>query len=243
VVTAARPKIANYHFTTLTPNLGIVRQDGDSFVLADIPGLVEGAAEGIGLGHDFLRHIERTRLLIHVLDISGSEGRNPCEDFDAIMHELEQYGDLINRPMLVAANKFDLPGSEENLLELQKKLEGTGIRIFPVSAATRQGFTELMRAAAAMLRELPPAQPFFEETPFEDLAAEPFTVSNENGVYVLAGPSMQHLINSVNFGDEDSLNWFHRTLRRWGVIDQLRQAGAGEGDTVRLGDMEFEFVE
>ena len=243
VVTAARPKIANYHFTTLTPNLGIVRQDGDSFVLADIPGLVEGAADGVGLGHDFLRHVERTRLLIHVLDISGSEGRDPLEDYDAIMHELEQYGDLINRPMLVAANKIDLPGSEENLKRLEEKLDGTGIRIFPVSAATRKGFTELMRATAAMLRELPPAQPFFEETPFEELAEESFTIKNENGVYVLSGPSMQHLVDSVNFGDEDSLNWFHRTLRRWGVIDQLREAGAGEGDTVRLGDMEFEFVE
>lgn len=243
VVTAARPKIANYHFTTLTPNLGIVRQDGDSFVLADIPGLVEGAADGVGLGHDFLRHVERTRLLIHVLDISGSEGRDPLEDYDAIMRELEQYGDLINRPMLVAANKIDLPGSEENLQRLTEKLEGTDISIFPVSAATRKGFTELMRAAAAMLRELPPAQPFFEETPFEDLAEESFTVRNENGVYVLSGPSMQHLVDSVNFGDEESLNWFHRTLRRWGVIDQLREAGAGEGDTVRLGDMEFEFVE
>lgn len=243
VVTAARPKIANYHFTTLTPNLGIVRQDGDSFVMADIPGLVEGAADGVGLGHDFLRHVERTRLLIHVLDISGSEGRNPCEDFDAIMRELEQYGDLINRPMLVAANKIDLPGSEENIRLLEEKLEGTEIRIFPVSAATHQGFTELMRAAAGMLRELPPAQPFFEETPFEDLAEEPFTISKEGGVFVLAGPSMVHLINSVNFGDEDSLNWFHRTLRRWGVIDQLREAGAGEGSTVRLGDMEFDFVE
>jgi len=243
VVTAARPKIANYHFTTLTPNLGIVRQDGDSFVLADIPGLVEGAADGIGLGHDFLRHVERTRLLIHVLDISGSEGRNPCEDYDAIMHELEQYGDLIHRPMLVAANKIDLPGSEENLKALEEKLSGTGIRIFPVSAATRKGFTELMRAAAAILRELPPAQPFFEETPFEELAEEDFTIAKERGVYVLSGPSMQHLVNSVNFADEDSLNWFHRTLRRWGVIDRLREAGAGEGDTVRLGDMEFEFVE
>jgi len=243
VVTAARPKIANYHFTTLTPNLGIVRQDGDSFVLADIPGLVEGAAEGVGLGHDFLRHVERTRLLIHVLDISGSEGRDPLEDYDAIMRELEQYGDLINRPMLVAANKIDLPGSEENLQRLREKLDGTGIDIYPVSAATRKGFTELMRAAAAMLRELPPAQPFFEETPFEELAEESFTIANENGVFVLSGPSMQHLVDSVNFGDEDSLNWFHRTLRRWGVIDQLREAGAGEGSTVRLGDMEFEFVE
>ena len=243
VVTAARPKIANYHFTTLTPNLGIVRQDGDSFVLADIPGLVEGAAEGVGLGHDFLRHIERTRLLIHVLDISGSEGRDPLEDFDAIMKELERYGDLKNRPMIVEANKIDLPGSEENLLRLREKLAGTGIEIYPVSAAEGKGFTELMRAAAAMLRTLPPIEPFFEETPFEEMADEQIQVKVEDGVYVLSGPSMQHLIDSVNFGDEDSLNWFHRTLRRWGVIDRLREAGAGEGDTVRLGDMEFDFVE
>jgi len=243
VVTAARPKIANYHFTTLTPNLGIVRQDGDSFVLADIPGLVEGAAEGVGLGHDFLRHIERTRLLIHVLDISGSEGRDPLEDFDTVMTELARYGDLKKRPMLVAANKTDLPGSEENLARLREKLAGEDIRIFPVSAATGQGFTDLMRAAAAMLRTLPPIEPFFEETPFEEIADEPVKVSVEDGVYVLSGPSMQHLIDSVNFSDEDSLNWFHRTLRRWGIIDMLREAGAGEGDTVRLGDMEFDFVE
>ena len=243
VVTAARPKIANYHFTTLTPNLGIVRQDGDSFVLADIPGLVEGAAEGVGLGHDFLRHVERTRLLIHVLDISGSEGRDPLEDFDAIMKELERYGDLKNRPMIVEANKIDLPGSEDNLTRLREKLKGTGIEIYPVSAAEKKGFTELMRATMAMLRTLPPIEPFFEEMPFEEMAEEQIKVSVEDGVYVLSGPSMQHLVDSVNFGDEDSLNWFHRTLRRWGVIDMLREAGAGEGDTVRLGDMEFDFVE
>ena len=243
VVTAARPKIANYHFTTLTPNLGIVRQDGDSFVMADIPGLVEGAADGVGLGHDFLRHIERTRLLIHVLDISGSEGRDPLEDYDAIMRELERYGDLKNRPMIVEANKIDLPGSEENLARLREKLAGTGIEIYPVSAAAGKGFTPLMRAVAAMLRMLPPIEPFFEETPFEDMAEEQIKVEVEDGVYVLSGPSMQHLVDSVNFSDEDSLNWFHRTLRRWGVIDRLREAGAGEGDTVRLGDMEFDFVE
>ena len=131
VVTAARPKIANYHFTTLVPNLGIVRQDGDSFVMADIPGLVEGAAEGVGLGHDFLRHVERTRLLVHVLDISGSEGRDPLEDFDVIMAELERYGDLRERPMIVAANKIDLGDSEENLKRLQEKLEGTDIPNLP----------------------------------------------------------------------------------------------------------------
>ena len=243
VVTAARPKIANYHFTTLAPNLGIVRQDGDSFVMADIPGLVEGAADGVGLGHDFLRHIERTRLLIHVLDISGSEGRDPLEDYDAIMKELERYGDLKNRPMIVEANKIDLPGSEENLARLREKLAGTGIEIYPVSAAQGRGFTELMRAAAAKLRTLPPIEPFFEETPFEEIADEQIKISVEDGVYVLSGPSMQRLVDSVNFGDEDSLNWFHRTLRRWGVIDMLREAGAGEGDTVRLGDMEFDFVE
>ena len=137
-VTAARPKIANYHFTTLQPNLGIVRLGERSFVMADIPGLVEGASEGVGLGHDFLRHVERTRVLIHVLDVAGSEGRDPVEDYHAIMRELEAYGDLKNRPMLIAANKTDLPGAEENIERLRAALPGA--RIFPVSAATRKGF-------------------------------------------------------------------------------------------------------
>ena len=243
VVTAARPKIANYHFTTLVPNLGIVRQDGDSFVMADIPGLVEGAAEGVGLGHDFLRHVERTRLLVHVLDISGSEGRDPLEDFDVIMAELERYGDLRERPMIVAANKIDLGGSEENLKRLQEKLEGTDIPIFPISAATRQGFPELMRAVAQKLRDLPPIQHFVEEMPCEELAEQSFEITRQGDVFVVSGPSMDHLIDSVNFGDEDSINWFHRTLRRWGVIDALREAGAGEGSTVSIADMEFDFVE
>ena len=146
--------------------------------------------------------------------------------------------------MIVEANKIDLPGSEENLERLRKKLEGTGIEIFPVSAAAGKGFTELMRATAAMLRELPPIEPFFEEERrLRIVSGEKIKVSVEGDVYVLSGPSLQHLVDSVNFGDEDSLNWFHRTLRRWGVIDMLREAGAGEGDTVRLGDMEFEFVE
>ena len=151
VLTAAKPKIANYHFTTLQPNLGIARQDDYSFVLADIPGLVEGAAEGVGLGHDFLRHVERTRMLIHVLDISGSEGRDPLADYDAIMQELKQYGDLSSRPMIVAANKTDLPGSSENLKRLREKL-GDAVQVFPVSAATRKGFEALMREAVKMLK-------------------------------------------------------------------------------------------
>ena len=243
VVTSARPKVANYHFTTLTPNLGIVKQDDDSFVIADIPGLVEGAASGVGLGHDFLRHIERTRLLVHVLDISGSEGRDPLEDYDAIKKELAEYGDLSQRPVIVAANKADLPGSAENLERLRDKLSGTDIPVFLVSAATRQGFTELMRAVTAKLRELPPIEPFSEEMPFEEQAEKSISVTVENGVYVLSGTGIDHLVRSVNFGDEDSLNWFHRTLRRWGVIDLLRENGAGEGSTVRIDDMEFDFLE
>ena len=242
VLTAAKPKIANYHFTTLQPNLGIARQDDYSFVLADIPGLVEGAAEGVGLGHDFLRHVERTRMLIHVLDISGSEGRDPLADYDAIMQELEQYGDLSSRPMLVAANKIDLPGSEENLDRLREKL-GDSVRVFPVSAATRKGFEGLMREAVKLLKALPPVQPFLEEDLYEVPELEPFTIRNENGVYVLSGPSVERLVNSVNFSDEQSLNWFHKTLRRWGIIDALREAGAGEGDTVSIDDMQFDFVE
>jgi GTP-binding protein len=241
VVTAARPKIANYHFTTLQPNLGIARQDEYSFVLADIPGLVEGASQGVGLGHDFLRHIERTRMLIHVLDISGSEGRDPLEDYDAIMSELKQYGGLANRPMLVAANKIDLPGSEENLVRLRGKL-GDAVRVFPVSAATHRGFEDLMRATVALLKTLPATEPFEEEL-FEEPEPEPFTVKKIDGVYVLSGPSMERLVNSVNFDDNQSLSWFHRTLRHWGVIDALREAGAGEGDTVSIDNMQFDFVE
>ena len=246
VVTAARPKIANYHFTTLQPNLGIVKQDDYSFVLADIPGLVEGAAEGVGLGHAFLRHVERTRMLLHVLDISGSEGRDPLEDYDAIMKELEAYGDLKDRPMIVVANKMDLPGAEENLQRLREKLAGTGIDIYPVSAATRQNFKALLYATVELLETCPPAEPFLEEE-LGDLEAlgsgEPFAVEAENGVYFVSGREMDRLMASVNFDNEDSLNWFHRSLRRLGVIDALRERGAKEGDSVVIGDMEFDFVE
>ncbi|NLD59960.1 MAG: GTPase ObgE [Clostridiales bacterium] len=240
-VTAARPKIANYHFTTLQPNLGIVRQGDDSFVLADIPGLVEGASEGVGLGHDFLRHIERTRMLVHVLDISGSEGRDPVEDYFAIMKELEAYGDLKKRPMLIAANKTDLPGSEENLARLKAALPDA--RIFPVSAATRAGFEPLLYAAVAMLKSLPPAEPFYEEEVELAGTDEGFEVELVDGAFVLSGGAMDRLIRSVNFANEESLNYFHRTLRKLGAIDRLRELGAKEGDAVIIGDMEFDFVE
>lgn len=246
VVTAARPKIANYHFTTLQPNLGIVKQGDDSFVLADIPGLVEGASEGVGLGHAFLRHVERTRMLLHVVDISGSEGRDPLEDFDAIMKELEAYGDLKNRPMIAVANKMDLSGAEENLARLKEKLAGTGVPVYAVSAATRRNFDELMYATAAMLRTCPPAEPFEEEALYDigDLAAgEPFVIDVQDGVYFVSGREMDRLIDSVNFDNEESLNWFHRSLRRLGVIDALRERGAKEGDSVVIGEMEFDFID
>ncbi len=244
VVTAARPKIANYHFTTLTPNLGIVRHHGNDFVMADIPGLVEGASEGVGLGLDFLRHVERTRLLLHVVDIAGSEGRDPIDDYEQINRELAQYGDLSVRPQIVVCNKCDLPEAAENVKRMRAHVAGQNIPIFAVSAATRQGFDELMGETSRLLGTLPPPTPFeVEEAPLEIEEKGGFTVSKEGGVYDVTGPAMVRLLDSVNFSEEESMNWFHRTLRRMGVIDALREQGAKEGDTVRIEDMEFDFVE
>ena len=246
VVTSAKPKIANYHFTTLTPNLGIVRRHGKDIVLADIPGLIEGAADGAGLGHDFLRHVERTRLLLHVLDIAGSEGRDPVEDFDQINHELANYGELAERPQIVVCNKSDLPDSEENVARLKAHLAELGLDypVFVVSAATHQGFDALLDKTGDMLEALPPIVHFEEEVSYDD-SVKPgtFEVVRDGAVFEVVGSSMQRLIDSVNFDDEESMSWFHRTLRKWGVIDALRKAGAQEGDTVRIIDMEFDFVE
>ncbi|MBP3427965.1 MAG: GTPase ObgE [Clostridia bacterium] len=243
VVTAAKPKIANYHFTTLAPNLGICRKYGMDFVMADIPGLVEGASEGVGLGIQFLRHVERTRLLVHVVDIAGSEGRDPVEDFEQICDELVAYGDLAERPQIVAANKIDLPGAEENLERLRKHLHGTDIEVYPVSAATNQGFDELMGAIVRILPTLPDILAFPEEPEIITEEEKPFEITKEYGAYIVSGPAMDRLIGSVNFGDEESLNYFHRTLRSRGVIDALRAAGAKEGDTVIIDEMEFDFVD
>lgn len=245
VVTAAKPKIGNYHFTTLTPNLGIVRRYGKDIVLADIPGLIEGASDGAGLGHDFLRHVERTRLLLHVVDIAGSEYRDPIEDFDQINRELANYGELANRPQIVVCNKMDLPGSEENLRRMKEHVAPMGYPVFAVSAATRKGFDDLLDETARQLDELPPIVHFEEEIELDDQVILPsdYEVSFADGVYEVTGAAIERLLNSVNFDDEESLNWFHRSLRRYGVIDALRAAGAHEGDTVRMIDMEFDFVE
>lgn len=246
VVTSAKPKIGNYHFTTLTPNLGIVRRHGKDIVLADIPGLIEGAADGAGLGHDFLRHVERTRLLLHVLDIAGNEGRDPVEDFDQINHELANYGELAERPQIVVCNKSDLPDSEENVVRLTAHLAELGLDypVFVVSAATHQGFDALLDKTGDMLEALPPIVHFEEEVSYDD-SVKPgtFEIVRDGAVFEVVGSSMQRLIDSVNFDDEESMSWFHRTLRKWGVIDALRKAGAQEGDTVRIIDMEFDFVE
>jgi GTP-binding protein len=188
--------------------------------------------------------VERTRLLLHVLDISGSEGRDPIEDYEQINRELSQYGDLSKRPQIVVCNKCDLPEAAENVERLKKHLSGRDVPVFAVSAATQQGFDALMDETIRLLNALPPPAPFeVEETPEEEPQGEGFTVEKVGGVYEVSGPAMVRLIDSVNFGDEDSMNWFHRSLRRMGVIDSLREAGAKEGDTVRIEDMEFDFVE
>lgn len=243
-LTAARPKIANYHFTTLTPNLGIVKRYETDFVLADIPGLVEGASEGVGLGHDFLRHVERTRLLLHVVDAAGSEGRDPMEDFRIINEELSKYGEPEGRPQLVVLNKCDLISEPEQIDGLKRRFADMGYLAFPVSAATNRGFDALLDEVVRLLPELPPPRVFEEiEVVERVLPDDGFTIRRENNVFYVEGAAMQRFIDSVNFDDEESVNWFHRTLRDRGIIDALRQKGAGEGSTISLGDMEFDFIE
>lgn len=246
VVTSARPKVGNYHFTTLTPNLGIVRRYGKDIVLADIPGLIEGAAEGAGLGHDFLRHVERTRLLLHVVDISGSEGRDPIDDLDRINTELDNYGKLGELPQIIVCNKTDLPGAEENLRRMRTLAEGMGCPVFAVSAATHEGFDALMDETAKELETLPPILHYEEEADEDEgigVNDNTFEIVMDGAVFVVEGPGMERLIDSVNFDDLESTNWFHRMLRKMGVIDALRAKGAGEGSTVRIAEMEFDFIE
>lgn len=242
VVTHAQPKIANYHFTTLTPNLGIVRRHNMEYIIADIPGLVEGASEGAGLGHEFLRHIERTRLLVHVIDMSGIEGRDPLDDYAAVNLELERYGDLKTKPQIVAANKMDLPDGNSNLLKFKEKYPD--IRVISVSAAARRGFDDLLDAVECQLRVLPESVPYESEEFLDDLPdLSGFSIRKENNLYIVEGSAMERLINSVNFDDSDSIKWFHLTLRRTGVIEALREAGAKEGDSVQIEDMQFDFID
>lgn len=244
-LTSAKPKIANYHFTTLTPNLGICKWYDTDFVLADIPGLIEGASEGAGLGHDFLRHVERTRLLLHVVDAAGSEGRNPLEDFHIINEELRKYGAPEDRPQLVLLNKCDLIADESEIMALKVKFEELGYPVYAVSAAANKGFEPMLNEVVRLLPTLPPPL-VFEEEAAEDLGIVPddgYTVRRENDVFFVEGAAMQRFIDSVNFDDQESLSWFHRTLRDRGIIQALRDKGAEEGSTISIGDMEFDFIE
>ena len=246
MASAARPKIANYHFTTLYPNLGVVYVDeGVSFVMADIPGIIEGASEGAGLGHDFLRHIDRCRLLVHLVDVSGSEGRDPIEDFEAINDELRQYSpDLAARPQIVVANKTDLLYDTAQLDAFRAYVEEKGYAFFAMSAATHQGTRELVRAIAAQLSELPPVTVYeseYVQRPPEVDMSEPLEIRHEDGLWLVEGPWLQRLMANINFSDYESRMYFDKQLRASGLFDQLEAMGIQDGDTVSLYDLEFEY--
>lgn len=254
VVTSATPKIANYHFTTITPNLGVATTKyGDSFVIADIPGLIEGAHEGIGLGHEFLRHVERTKLLVHVVDIAAIEGRDPLSDFEKINEELKLYNDkLSQKPQIVAANKMDIPGAEDNLKRMTDYLKPRGIEVYPISAATKRGLDELLAYISLKLKEYEENY-VPEATPEEDIEKvyefrqedkkHQFTVTKENDVFVVEGKFVERLIDSTNFDDMDSLSYFQKVLRKRGIIDELKKLHIQDGDLVRIGDIEFEYYD
>ena len=247
VVTRAQPKIANYHFTTLSPNLGVVYAgEGRSFVLADIPGIIEGASEGAGLGHDFLRHIDRCRLLIHVVDVSGSEGRDPVEDLDAINAELSRYNaDLEKRPQIIAANKSDILDDPEKLERLRRRAAELGCPLFPISAAAHQGVDQLMNKVGEMLSILPPIavyEPEYVPKPPVIDYSQPLDVQRlDDGTWVVDGPWLQRLMSSVNLNDYESRMYFDKTLRESGLYQRLEEMGIQDGDTVSLYDFEFEY--
>ena len=248
-VSAARPKIADYHFTTLTPNLGVVDVgDGRSFVMADLPGLIEGAHQGVGLGHQFLRHVDRTRVLVHVVDMAALEGRDPYEDWVKINEELRQYReDLARRPQIVAANKMDLPDARDNLDAFRKKA-GPEVPVYPISAATREGVRELLFAVADLLDQQP-EQPLEEESDSgykvyrSREPEEPFVIRRENEVFIVEGERVERLVAMTNFAYHDSVRRLARILREMGIEEALREKGAKEGDTVRIGGMEFELMD
>ncbi|MGI6122712.1 MAG: GTPase ObgE [Acetivibrionales bacterium] len=247
VVSSARPKIANYHFTTLTPNLGVVSLgEGGSFVIADIPGLIEGAHEGAGLGHNFLRHVERTRLLIHVIDVAETDGRDAISDFEVINRELELYNpELAKRPQVIAANKIDALFEQEKLEKFRNEMESRGYKVFEISAATNQGVDDLMRYTYEQLKTLPEVVLFDPEEEIEILPEkdEPkFTIKRENEIYVVEGSWINKILGSVNFDDRESLQYFQRVMKNMGVIEALEEKGIEEGDTVRIGEIEFDFI-
>ena len=247
VTSNARPKIANYHFTTLYPNLGVIYvEEGVSFVMADIPGIIEGAAEGAGLGHDFLRHIDRCRLLVHVVDVSGSEDRDPVEDFHAICAELENYSvDLSDRPMIVAANKTDLLAPDsDNLERLRQAVEEAGCELYEISAGTTQGTKQLMRVVAQKLSTLPPVtiyEPEYVELIEAPVDPKEFEVEHYGNTWLVTGRWLERLVENINFDDYESRNHFDMQLRKVGLFARLEEMGIEDGDTVDIYDFEFEY--
>ncbi len=243
-ISAAKPKIANYHFTTLSPNLGVVRYYDNSFVAADIPGLIEGAADGAGLGHDFLRHIERTRMLVHVIDASGTDGRDPIEDFKKINAELKEYSKtLASLPQIIALNKCDVYGAEENVKAFRKKY-CRRYKIFPITAVSGEGTEQLVEAIFNKLQQLPPVSRVESDESFTyrksgDLG---FEIYMDGEVYVIVGALVDMLCRNVALNDPDSMAYFQKILREKGVISRLEEMGIKENDTISIGDVEFEYI-
>lgn len=247
VVSEAKPNIANYHFTTLTPVLGVVAVQGGSFVMADIPGLIEGAGEGAGLGHQFLRHVERCRMLVHVVDVAGSEGRDPKQDFDTINEELRRFNpELAERPMLVAGNKCDL-AQDAQIEEFRQYVEQKGYAFYPIMAAIRHGVDPLLNAVMEQLSKLPPIKVYEAEPeilqPAGSFGRSPVEITAQDGVYFVKADWLLKLLGTIDFDDMESLHYFEKVLEGSGVIDALRDAGIDEGDTVNIYDVEFEFVD
>ncbi len=249
VVSAAKPKIANYHFTTLTPVLGVVKiSEGNSFVMADIPGLIEGASEGIGLGHEFLRHVDRCRLIVHVIDVSGIEGRDPKEDFEIINRELRNFSEeLADRPQIVAANKCDVADPEQ-IAEFKAFIEEQGLQFFEISAATTMGTKELISAVYSKLKELPPIkqytpEPMSQKELDEAVGADRrFEVEFSDNVYYIDAPWLEYIMRNLNMDDYESLQYFQLTLRTSGIIDKLEEMGIKDGDTVDIFGFRFDYL-
>ena len=251
VCSNARPKIANYHFTTIAPNLGVVRAGDTDFVMADIAGIIEGASQGAGMGFQFLKHIERTKVLIHVVDVSGSEGRDPIEDFDKINNELASYSErLANKPQIVCANKIDIIDEDDpQYIKFKEYVESKGMKVFPVSAPISIGTKELMYEAAALLEatESVPEESYYEMFDFESEQYDPeykkVYAYAEDDVYVLEGKQLLKIFNSTNFNDIGSLRYLYKYIEKSGAIDKLLELGLEEGDTIRIEDFEFEYVD
>ena len=245
VCSEAKPQIANYHFTTLSPILGVVKyKDSKSFVMADIPGLIEGAWKGVGLGHEFLRHIERCRLLVHVVDVSGSEGRDPCKDFDNINEELEKFNpELAKRSMIVVGNKCDI-ASQEDISRFKNYVSSKGYEYFSVVAASNQGIAEMLDTIAEKLSKLPDIYTFASEKTLETNSEEDtFEIKKEKGVYVVKSSKLEKVIKSTNFDDYESLNYFQNAITTSGLTQALKDAGINPGDSVSVNGVEFEFFE